>query len=815
MRNPIVRLGARLKRLNALTGRFAEQRVPQDPPPIAVTIEQSLVSAPDVSLLAVRVSTTGQLHVEGFCSVQGPVRPDEVKVTHAWLRGTSASVLGDVTRAAKTPLPNLMSKNSRHDLADSGFVLSFEGFNQTYSQRYVVEVGIELEHVCVIARFSQRYERGSAGALGARPIGPGVFLQSEWDLREGLQITVAPGKPALESSGVRFSSGACTLQFAMPEDFVPRRARWSNGVRGPALQLAMDPGRNRVASVDFDTAALSKKNFVRQPVGIELIDAKNSIRPLHGGLEHLAAAWSIPETNVVITADRDAVLRFAPAEPRCDVESVQLLDAGRELLLRGRYIGPPPSGMTLRGARIDIRGVVATLDSSRFTCRLPLHAVGWLGQDRTLPSGRYWIDADYDDDTESGRLMVSRVLEQALPKNNRCERAHTRVERDTQGQFSFIMSAPLDDGEVGAPGRNAVTAPANRSPIIKDALYLQSWFGKSFSDSPAPLADALRGDFKDIYVGVSDHSVEVPDHVHPVIVGSAAWWEVVTSSRVVVNNSWIPSHFKRRAGQKVVQTWHGTPLKKLGFDRSQHEGRTSTPKSFAWGSAKWDLLVSPNAYSTEIFRRAYTYDGQVAEIGYPRNDILSAGSGMREQVRTALGITVDETVVLYAPTFREGERERSSFCDIESLACELGSGYRLVVRGHSATLRGGSDHRSTNVLDVTSYPDSSHILAIADVLVTDYSSVMFDFTATRRPIVFFTPDMDSYTKDGRGVYFDLDDYAPGAVIRDERALPDAVRHAWSSRDSDSVKYDAWVSRFNSNDDGGATERLASIVREWL
>jgi len=814
MRNPSALLGAILKRLTARTSQLATPRAPQEPLPLAVALEHPLVPVPDLSLLVVRVATTGELRVEGFCSVQGPVRPDEVKVTHAWLRGASESAAGDVSQAAKSPLPNLMSKNSHHDLADSGFIVLFEGFNQTQSQRYVVEVGVEFEHVCVIARFSQRYERGSAGALGARPIGPGVFLQSAWDARLGLQITVAPGAPALETSGASFRNGRCALQFEAPADFEPRRARWTNGVRGPALKLAMDPGGNRVASVDFDTAALTKKRFARQPRGIELIGADRSTRLLHGGLKHLAADWLIPGINVVIAPDRDGVLRFVRAEPQCNVESVDVVDAGRELVVRGRLTGPPPNGITLKGARIETRGVIATRDSHEFTCRLPLHAVGWLGQDRTLPSGGYWIEADYGD-AKPRKLTVSRVFEQALPRVDRNEGVHVRIERDQLGQIAIAVAAPLDDNEVGAPGRKAVTAPANRSPIIKDALYLESWFGKSFSDSPAPLADALRDDFKDIYVGVSDHSVEVPDHVKPVIVGSSAWWEAVTSSRIVVDNSWIPAHFKRRRGQKVVQTWHGTPLKKLGFDRSQHEGRASTPKSFAWGSAKWDLLVSPNAYSTEIFRRAYTYDGRVAEIGYPRNDILVAGGGIRDQVRTALGLSTDETVVVYAPTFREGQSGRSAFCDVEALARKLGGGYRLVVRGHSATLRAGADHRAANVLDVTSYPDSSHILAIADVMVTDYSSVMFDFTATRRPVVFFTPDIESYSKDGRGVYFDLEKYAPGPVIRNERALADAVRRAWSSRDSESTKYDAWVSRFNGYDDGGATERLATIVRKWL
>ncbi|WP_430868446.1 CDP-glycerol glycerophosphotransferase family protein [Demequina aurantiaca] len=780
---------------------------------MAVKVEQPPVPVPELNLLTVRADASGALRVEGFCAIPGAARPTTAKVVRAQLRGAVVRVPGEVTPAPSSPLPNLMRSKSAYGLADAGFDIVFDVPDRERPGNYVVELGVEFEHVCVLANFSRRYERGSAGSLGAHAMGNGVYLQPGWSARSGLRVAIVLGRPSIVPGGVRSAAGRCSLEFEAPAGFLPVRARWSDLARGPALRVEPDPDDRQVAAVHLELSALGQKRSSRLKSGIELIDGSGATRLLHAPPECLPAPVHVPGTNLAIAADREGAVTILPADPGCTVDSVEIAEDGRELVVRGTYAGVAPLAVTLKGARVVATGDLAILEGNGFESRIPLHAAGWLGQDRPLPSGGYSIDA-YDGVIER-KLSVSRLLEQSLPMIEKRDAVHVRVERDRAGAILIEAAAPLGDREVGAPGLKTVTAPANRGPEIKEALYLESWFGKSFSDNPAPLADALRDDFPKVYVGVSDNSVEVPDHVIPVVMGTAEWWEAVTSSRVVVNNSWIPGYFKRRAGQKVIQTWHGTPLKKLGFDRSQHEGRASTPKSFAWGSSKWDLLVSPNAYSTEILRRAYTFDGQIAEIGYPRNDILTAGGGKRDQVRAALGIAADETVVLYAPTFREAERGRSAFCDVESLARDLGAGYRLVVRGHSATLRGGSDHRSANVLDVTSYPDSSHILAIADVLVTDYSSVMFDFTATRRPVVFFTPDMDRYSKDGRGVYFDLDSEAPGQVIRKERLLADAVRRAWASRGAESVRYDAWVTRFNAYDDGGATARLASIVREWL
>src|SRR5699024_8873144 len=95
------------------------------------------------------------------------------------------------------------------------------------------------------------------------------------------------------------------------------------------------------------------------------------------------------------------------------------------------------------------------------------------------------------------------------------------------------------------------------------------------------------------------------------------------SSRVIIFNTWLPSEFRKNPDQLVVQTWHGTPLKSLGMDVPHRLGSDTAAKNLRRGSSMWDLLVSQSSYATDIFRRAYVYDGEVAEVGYPRNDALS------------------------------------------------------------------------------------------------------------------------------------------------------------------------------------------------
>src|SRR5690606_37289810 len=145
--------------------------------------------------------------------------------------------------------------------------------------------------------------------------------------------------------------------------------------------------------------------------------------------------------------------------------------------------------------------------------------------------------------------------------------------------------------------------------------------------------------------------------------------------------------------------------------------------------------------------------------GYPRNDVLMTGD--RDEIRTRLGIGADEKAILYAPTWRDDRDRIVEFLDLPALAQQTDA--VVLVRGHSRTLAAGQDATGPRVVDVTAYPDIAQLLLAADVLLTDYSSVMFDFTATGKPIHFFTPDLDHYRGELRGFYFDLAARAPGPL----------------------------------------------------
>jgi CDP-glycerol glycerophosphotransferase len=256
-------------------------------------------------------------------------------------------------------------------------------------------------------------------------------------------------------------------------------------------------------------------------------------------------------------------------------------------------------------------------------------------------------------------------------------------------------------------------------------------------------------------------------------------------------------------------------LKRVGFDVVRELSREAR-RVMAAEVADWDHLLSPNRFSTEIFRSAFRYDGPILETGQPRNDILS--SPERDAVRTAtrarLGIEPGRRVVLYAPTHREGiaELESAPF-DLGRAADALGESGVILVRFHrlhfDTPTRPAEPH--PRVHDVTSYPDIRDLYLAADLLITDYSSVMFDFAVTGKPMFFYMFDLASYRDDLRGFYFDLEAEAPGPVLTTEddliAALGDAVRVAAASE----AAYARFRARFCELDDGRAARRVVDAV----
>ncbi|MEU7352890.1 CDP-glycerol glycerophosphotransferase family protein [Streptomyces albidoflavus] len=367
--------------------------------------------------------------------------------------------------------------------------------------------------------------------------------------------------------------------------------------------------------------------------------------------------------------------------------------------------------------------------------------------------------------------------------------------------------------------RAAYTTQRARGPL-RDAVLYSSFDGRQYSDSPRAVHEELAA--RDTSLThlwtVRDQQVDLPPGLTPVALWSAEWYEALARCRHIVTNTQLPEWFERAEGQYVVQTWHGTPLKRIGRDLAGSPA--ADPHYIAalpHRSAQWSLLVSPNRFSTPILRHAFGYTGPVLESGYPRNDLLDAhGRAERAaRVRRRLGIPEDRTVVLYAPTWREDRPKRGGRyaldlpLDPARAAAELGDSHVLLVRRHY--LVGGSVPGGDNVRDVSRSPDVAELLLVSDVLVTDYSSLMFDFAQTGRPMLFHTWDLDHYRDTLRGFYFDFESSAPGPLLTDAEEVVEALRDPKAATAGHREAYDAFRARFCDLDDGTAAARVADAL----
>jgi CDP-glycerol glycerophosphotransferase len=381
--------------------------------------------------------------------------------------------------------------------------------------------------------------------------------------------------------------------------------------------------------------------------------------------------------------------------------------------------------------------------------------------------------------------------------------------------LTIHVAAPLDDTEFGPAAQARLEAAYRAGPITpENAVFFESFYGHNVSCNPLGIDRAVAERLPDVtrYWSVRDASVAVPEGAVAVIEGSAEWWRVRGSAKLLVVNDWLRKRFTRRRHQKVLQTWHGTPLKKIALSRPGLRLRPALA-SIRERHA-WNILLAQNDHSARTIRRAYAYTGKMWHEGYPRNDVLIDGDAVA--VRRSLGIPDDTTVLLYAPTWRDDRPGHIDHLDVARFADMLGDNYLTLIRGHSRTLSPGADIQGNRVLDVTSYPDISQLFLAADALITDYSSVMFDFSVTGKPIYFFAPDLAHYRAQLRGFYFDLDRVAPGPLVQDPTELAELVRDRERVRADYSDRYAAWQKRFNPRDDGNAGRRIVErLVRDGI
>ncbi len=472
-------------------------------------------------------------------------------------------------------------------------------------------------------------------------------------------------------------------------------------------------------------------------------------------------------------------------------------------------LGGLPASIMLVAARQNLVGTI-TLQNGRWQATVSLLVSNWQGPFLPARSGRYVFEAC---DPNGNRMALRNSAE---PPASQLLVDVCRVSWVcSDSSIDLLLAAPLSDRERGAAQQAALESDYRVAQFEpENAVFFESFFGQNASCNPLAIDRALARARPDIrrYWSVSDRSVSVPEGAIALLEGSAQWWRIRGSARLLVVNDWLRKRLRKRKYQTVLQTWHGTMLKRLALSRRRVGLRPAIATFLE--SSRWDILLAQNPYSRKIFRSAYAYTGVVWEEGYPRDDILASGDA--SAVRTRLGIPQDVTVLLYAPTWRDDHPDQVDHLDVARFAELMGEGYVTLIRGHSRTLLPGFNVRAPRVIDVTGYPDVSELFLVADTLITDYSSVMFDFTVTGKPVFFFTPDLAHYREKLRGFYFDLLPVAPGPVVSSVDELSTLVRERNSIAGGYADRYRAWRLRFNPRDDGRAADRVvARLLAEGI
>ncbi|MFD4945373.1 CDP-glycerol glycerophosphotransferase family protein [Streptomyces sp. NPDC058239] len=383
-----------------------------------------------------------------------------------------------------------------------------------------------------------------------------------------------------------------------------------------------------------------------------------------------------------------------------------------------------------------------------------------------------------------------------------------------------LRAAP---GAVRARARRTLSARyywwQRRLPLDPGLAVYAAYWNRGVSCNPEAVfrkAQELAPQVRGVWV-VSKNQVDaVPEGIDHVVPGTRRYWQLLARATYFFNNVNFPDHLVKRPGQIHVMTHHGTPLKIMGLDQQDYPAAAQGLNfdRLLQRVDRWDWSVSANPHSTEVWARAYPGTARSLESGYPRNDVFATATDERiAEIRAGLGIRPGRRSILYAPTHRDYEAAFTSRLDLVRLCEALGPDTVVMVRAHYF-YEGAGLPEHPSLVDVCDHPRIEELCLAADALVTDYSSVMFDYAHLDRPIVVHAPDWETY-RTVRGVCFDLlsgkPGDTPGAVSADTDELARLfLDGSWRSPANEALRA-AFRARFCPYDDGRAAERVVRRV----
>ena len=364
---------------------------------------------------------------------------------------------------------------------------------------------------------------------------------------------------------------------------------------------------------------------------------------------------------------------------------------------------------------------------------------------------------------------------------------------------------------------------------IDDKLvYFRTFSGRGYSDSPKAMYEYMLtapeySDYRFIWCfkDPDEYSFLLQnDRTSLVKFRTKEDNKALRKAKYWITNYRMLNYQYPRKGQIYLQCWHGTPLKRLGYDIIESDNAMNSleeiKEKYRTDAEKFSYILSPSPFATEKFATAWNLNEtnqrhKIIEEGYPRNDrLISVTDQERTDLRKKLGVE-GKKAILYAPTWRDNQHTSGqgytykTEVDFDRLQRELGEEYIILFRAHYLVANSFDFEKYKGfVTDVSSYPDINDLYIASDVLVTDYSSVFFDYANLKKPVIFYMYDLEHYANEMRGFYISLDEL-PGPIVKEEGGLIDEIRKCDEWKPDE--KYEAFHQKYNPLDDGNASERV--------
>ena len=364
-------------------------------------------------------------------------------------------------------------------------------------------------------------------------------------------------------------------------------------------------------------------------------------------------------------------------------------------------------------------------------------------------------------------------------------------------------------------------------------IIFHTFNGKAYSDTPKAIYKYMQDhseydDYKYIWAFKDPEKykyLENNKNTKVVKSNSKEFEECLQKAKYWIFNYRAGDHQYPKKNQVFVQCWHGTPLKKLGYDlKGTHNAMNSEEeihKKYKVDAKKFKYIISPSKFASEKFISAWNLEktnmtDKVLEKGYPRNDFLyNFKEEDVKRIKQELNIPDDKKVILYAPTWRDDQHQAGvgytykTEVDFDMLQKNLEKDYVLLFRAHYLVANSFEfDKYKGFIYNVSEVDDINELYIISDILVTDYSSVFFDYANLKRPMLFYMYDFDKYKDDLRGFYIDLEEL-PGKITKTEADLIEAIKETNNFEYND--KYKKFNEKYNYLDDGQATKRVVEEI----